>query len=88
MTGDGLPITVPIINRTSLKPGQPRYDALLADIDWQVRRFLQWNPARSETTRVRILHAGHGLYKARAEYISDQGTSHIATAFSEKEDWK
>jgi hypothetical protein len=75
-------MTFPIRNRTRFKPGNPRFDALVTEAEREAEAFLIYNPSRRAAVRIDVSHRGAGEYMAKSVYVSDQGTSLIATVFS------
>lgn len=72
----------PVRNRTSLKPGNPRYDAMVIEATREIEAFLVYNPSRRANCRIDLMHHARGEYKARCMFTSNQGNSHITTVFN------
>lgn len=70
-----------IRNRTSMKPGKPRYDCLIEEATRECESFLVYNPSRRPTTFIDVYRHGNE-YRAACRYSSDQGTSTFHLIFS------
>jgi hypothetical protein len=75
-------MTFTVRNNTSMKPGNTRFDCLVMEAERELEAFLVYNPSRRPNCRIDVLHHARGEYKARCVFVSNQGTSHVATVFS------
>lgn len=74
-----------ITNRTSMKPGNPRFDSLILEATRELESFLVYNPSRRASSFIRVTHSGRGEYKAAYGYTSNQGTSTKGHVYSKRE---
>jgi hypothetical protein len=64
-----------VINKTRMKPGNPRLDCLVEEARREMESFLVYNPSRRKAAFIEVTHAGGRMYRARGCYASDQGRS-------------
>jgi len=70
----------PVQNHTRLIQGDKRFDDLVRLATHKANKFLTCNPTRRASTFIMLQWCGNE-YRAKAKFRSNQGTSHIATAF-------
>ena len=79
---EAIEMTFPIRNRTSMKPGNARFECLALEAERECEAFLVYNPSRRASTFIEIAHYGRGTYVARGYFTSDQGRTRVATVIS------